>query len=357
MSVLKLSSEVWGRSPAGRDVQQFTLASPTAEVRVMTYGGVITSVRTPDRRGEWGEITLGHSGAAPYFDRATASFFGALIGRYGNRIEAGRFTLDGQAYQLPLNDGPNTLHGGPGGFDQHDWDARTEVADDALSLVLTRRSPDGEEGFPGALDVSVTYRLSADGTLDLLYRAATDWPTVVNLTNHTYWNLSGDRDVLGHVLELPARRFVPVRADMIPTGEVAEVQGTPLDFRVPQAVGARIGEAHEQLRLAGGYDHTFVLEGEPDAVGLRRAAHLSEPVGGRTLEVWTSEPGVQFYSGNFLTGQPGRAEQPYPKHWGLCLETQHYPDSPNQPQFPSTRLDPGQVYHSHTRYRFGTTGG
>ena len=357
MSVLNLSSEVWGRSPAGRDVQQFTLASPGVEVRVMSYGGVITSVRTPDRRGEWGEITLGHDEAAPYFDRATASFFGALIGRYGNRIAAGRFALDGQTYQLPLNDGPNTLHGGPGGFDQHDWDAQAEATGDALSLTLTRRSPDGEEGFPGALDVSVTYRLGADGTLDLLYRAATDRPTVVNLTNHTYWNLHGGRDVLEHVLELPAGEFIPVRADMIPTGEIAGVQGTPLDFRAPQPVGARIAQAYEQLRLAGGYDHTFALEGEPDAGGLRRAARLGEPVSGRTLEVWTSEPGVQFYSGNFLTGQPGRGGQPYAKHWGLCLETQHYPDSPNQPQFPSTRLDPGQEYRSHTRYRFGVAGG
>ena len=355
MSSLKLTEQSWGRSPAGRDVRLFTLSSPAAQVAVMSYGGVITSVRTPDRRGEWGEITLGYDEAPPYFDRATASFFGALIGRYGNRIDGGRFPLDGQVYQLPLNDGSNTLHGGPRGFDQHDWDARAEATDDALSVTLTRRSPDGEEGFPGALDVSVTYRLGADGTLDLLYRAVTDRPTVVNLTNHTYWNLHGDRDVLGHVLELPAARFVPVRADMIPTGEVAGVEGTPLDFRAPQPVGARLAGDHEQLRLAGGYDHTFVLEGGPDAGGLRRAAHLSEPDLGRTLEVWTSEPGVQFYSGNFLTGLPGRGGRPYPKHWGLCLETQHYPDSPNQPQFPSTRLDPGQEYRSHTRYRFGVT--
>ncbi len=356
MSVLKLSSEPWGRSPAGHDVRRFTLASPTAEVRVMTYGGVITGVRTPDRQGVWNEITLGHDTAAPYFDRATASFFGALVGRYGNRIEAGRFVLDGETFTLPRNDGPNTLHGGPEGFDQHDWAAETREDEAALSLTLTRRSPDGEQGFPGALDVSVTYRLSADGTLDLLYRARTDRPTVVNLTNHTYWNLHGGRDVLGHVLEVPAEQFVPVRADMIPAGGPAQVRGTPLDFRDARPVGARIGDDHEQLRLAGGYDHTFVLGGEPDAAGLRRAAHLREPDRGRTLEVWTSEPGVQVYSGNFLTGQPGRAGQPYAKHWGLCLETQHYPDSPNRPEFPSTRLDPGQEYRSHTRYRFGVAG-
>lgn len=351
----------WGHTPEGEEVTLFTLSSRSGlVVRVMNYGGVIVGVEMAGRTGERADVTLGHVRLAPYLDRQTSPYFGALIGRYANRIRAGRFSLDGVAYQLPGNDGNNHLHGGPGGFDHQLWQAISGVSEEGPFVQLSRISPDGEQGYPGTLSVEVTYLLRHDDTLTVSYRATTTRPTPVNLTNHTYWNLNGGRsDVLDHLLWVDADRYVPVDAEALPLGGTADVTGTPLDFRSPQRLGShdlsgprQPGGSDVQPRQPGGYDHTLALNGS----GLRRVAALFDPSSGRRLEISTTEPGIQVYSGNFLDGSVvGRGGQHYGRHWGVCLETQHFPDSPNQPAFPSTRLDPGSVYTSVTRFAFSVS--
>ena len=343
-----LRSQPWGHTPAGEEATLFTLQNRGGLVlRLTNYGGVIVGLEMAGRSGEHADITLGHDHLAPYLDRQTSPYFGALIGRYANRIRAGRFSLDGAEYQLPRNDGNNHLHGGPGGFDHQLWQAVPGVGEEGPFVQLGRVSPDREEGYLGAMSVEATYLLRHDDTLTISYRATTTRPTHVNLTNHTYWNLGGGRlGVLDHLLWVDADRYVPVDAEALPTGGTADVTGTPLDFRSLQRLG---NHDLSGPRLPGGYDHTLVLNGS----GLRHVATLSHPPSGRRLEISTTEPGVQVYSGNFLDGSVvGKGSQHYAQHWGVCLETQHFPDSPNRSDFPSTRLDPGGVYTSVTQYAF-----
>jgi aldose 1-epimerase len=310
-------------------------------------------LKTPDRGGSLGDIVLGFDSVQGYTANP-GPFFGALIGRYGNRIGHARFKLEGVEYKLPKNDGENTLHGGPNGFDKRVWTPR-ELPDGGLEL--TYPSTDGEEGFPGNLTATVTYHLTDANELRIEYSAITDKDTVVNLTNHSYFNLkgAGSGDILGHLVRLNADRFTPVDAGLIPTGELRSVKGTPFDFRKPGAVGAHIEESDEQLKLGHGYDHNWVLNRTNG--GLVLAAHVEEPTSGRVLEVRTTEPGVQFYTANFLDGTiKGKGGLTYGRRSALCLETQHFPDSPNKPKFPSTTLKSGQTFHSTTVFRFSTAG-
>jgi aldose 1-epimerase len=344
----------------GRPVDAFTLTTARGlEARVITYGGVIVSLRTPDRAGRLDDIVLGFDTLDGYLK--DSPYFGAIVGRYGNRIAGGRFTLDGVAYQLATNDGQHHLHGGVRGFDKVVWDAESFAGPGGAGVALHHTSPEGEEGYPGTLRARVTYTLTDDDALVVDYRATTDRPTHVNLTQHTYFNLAGDgaRDVLDHELTVYASRYTPVDATLIPTGELAPVEGTPFDFRTPTSVGARIDHPHDQLRNARGYDHNFVLDRDGD--GLTWAATVTEPSTGRTLDVYTTEPGLQFYSGNFLGragagSVPGKAGRVYGARYGLSLETQHFPDSPNKPHFPSTVLRPGDEYRSRTVFAFGVEG-
>ena len=347
----------FGTTPDGEEASVYTLTNARGmEVRVTDWGGVVLSISVPDREGTVEDVTLGFDTLAPY-TTGESPYFGALVGRYGNRIAGGRFSLDGQTYTLATNNGPNHLHGGVRGFDKRLWTAEPFETDSTAGLVLTRTSPDGEEGYPGALDVRVTYTLTDDDALAFEYHATTDAATPVNLTQHTYFNLAGSGgDVLGHELTLDAGAFTPVDSTLIPTGEVRPVVGTPFDFREPRAIGERIGADDEQLRYGGGYDHNWVLDRDGEA-GLVRAARLYDPSSGRAMEVWTTEPGVQFYSGNFLDGSlTGRGGVAYAYRSGLALETQHFPDSPNQAAFPSTVLRPGETYRSRTVYRFSVEG-
>ena len=347
-------SRPFGTTPDGQAVDLITLSGSSGiELDVMTYGGTVTRLLAPDRSGERADIVLGHEWLESYL--AVTPYFGAIVGRYGNRIAGGRFMLDGTEYTLAVNNGPNHLHGGLTGFDKVVWEAAPYSNDRESGVVLTYVSPAGDEGYPGELSVQVTYALTADGDLRIDYAAETDASTIVNLTHHGYWNLSGHGagDILDHELELNASRFTPVDETLIPTGELRPVAGTPLDFREPTVIGARIAANDEQLGFGGGYDHNFVLDGWEDGGALRSAAVLHDPHSGRTMEVLTTEPGLQFYSGNFLDGSDlGKGGVVYEQRTGLCLETQHFPDSPNQQQFPSTVLRPGQTYRSTTVYRF-----
>ncbi|SNS32243.1 aldose 1-epimerase [Geodermatophilus pulveris] len=352
------SVEPFGATPDGTAVERWTLSHGDTTMRVLTYGGVIQTLEVPDGAGEVGNVVLGFADLAGYLSEDDP-YFGSLIGRYGNRIAEGRFTLDGTTHQLPVNDGPNTLHGGPGGFSERVWTA-TDVSDDeaaALQLVLV--SADGDQGFPGTLTTTVTYRLEAPSRLTVHYQATTDAPTVVNLTQHTYWNLAGEGsgDVYDHELRLDASGYTPVDETLIPTGEVAPVDGTPFDFREPTPIGERIRQADQQILFGQGYDHNWALdraddgarEGSDSEDALEQAAVLHDPASGRTLTISTTEPGIQFYSGNFLDGTlVGTGGGVYRQGDGLALETQHFPDSPNQPDFPSTELRPGEVYDSTT---------
>jgi aldose 1-epimerase len=344
----------FGRLPDGRPVESFTLTNAGGvELRAISYGAIIVSLRVPDREGRLDDVVLGHDDLEGYL--AKSAYFGALVGRYGNRIAGGRFTLDGRTYTLATNNGPNHLHGGVRGFDKQLWKAEPFERPGATGIVFTRVSPDGEEGYPGNLDVRVTYTLTDGNEVSFEYFATTDKPTVVNLTQHSYFNLAGDgkRDVLGHELTIDADRFTPVDKTLIPTGVLAPVAGTPFDFRKPAGIGARIGADDEQIRNGGGYDHNFVLNRRGE--GLSRAARVFEPTTGRTMDVATTEPGVQFYSGNFLDGSiKGKGGRAYARRYGFCLETQHFPDSPNKPAFPSTVVRPGQEYRSKTVLTFGT---
>jgi aldose 1-epimerase len=344
----------FGRLPDGQAVESFTLTNARGiEMRAISYGAIIVSLRVPDRDGRLDDVVLGHDDLAGYL--AKSAYLGALIGRYGNRIAGGRFTLDGKTYSLVTNNGPNHLHGGTRGFDKVLWKAEPFERPGEAGIVFTRRSPDGEEGYPGRLDVRVTYTLNDRNELSFEYVATTDKPTIVNLTQHSYFNLAGDgkRDILGHELTIEADRYTPVDKTLIPTGVLAPVAGTPFDFRKPTAIGARIGADHEQIRHGGGYDHNYVLNGKGGALAL--AARVYEPTTGRTMDVATTEPGLQFYSGNFLDGSiKGKAGRAYARRYGFCLETQHFPDSPNKPAFPSTVVRPGQEYRTKTVLTFGT---
>ncbi len=351
----------FGTLPDGRAVHLFTLRNANGiEVRLIDYGGIVLSIIAPDRAGNFADITLGYDDFEGYLTETP--YFGALVGRYGNRIAGGRFTLDDVEYRLATNNGPNHLHGGDVGFDKVLWAAKPVENSDGVGVALTYESPDGEEGYPGTLNVLVDYLLNDADELVIEYRASTDKPTPVNLTHHTYFNLAGAGGILGHELMIDADRYTPVDATLIPTGELAAVSGTPFDFTVPTAIGARIGNEDEQLGFGGGYDHNFVLKRRDDGASISTggellelilAARVVEPNSGRVLEVETTAPGLQFYSGNFLDGSiNGKDGQAYGHRSGFCLETQHFPDSPNQPGFPSTILRPGQEYHTKTIYRF-----
>lgn len=345
--------ESFGTTAEGQDVERWTLDNGRIRAAIITWGGAIQSLEVPDRDGRPGNVVLGLRSTADYV--ATPAYFGAIVGRFGNRIGTAGFTLDGTAHELPANNGPNTLHGGPEGFDRRLWSA---AAGEGCSVVLTRTSPDGEMGFPGTLSVEVVYTLTGDDELVIAYRATTDQATVVNLTSHSYFNLGGEGsdDVLGHRLHVPASRYTPVHEGLIPTGDLADVSGTPFDFRQERSIGERVRDEHPQLLLARGYDHNLVLDREDVGDdGLALAARVHEPVTGRVMEVRTTEPGLQLHSGNFLDGSVvGASGRAYRQGDGLCLETQHFPDSPNQPTFPSTVLRPGEVYTSRTVHRFST---
>lgn len=351
-SATGVTRQPFGHTADGAAVDLFTLTNGNGMVvKAMTYGGIITAIHVPDRRGVSADVVLGFATLDPYLGRHP--YFGAIVGRYGNRIGNARFSLDGQTYQLAANNGANHLHGGVRGFDKYVWEAR--VLPDARGVELSRTSPDGEEGYPGTLTARVRYTLTDANALVIDYEATADKATPVNLTQHTYYNLAGagTGDILGHEVTLYADRFTPIDAGLIPTGELRAVDGTPFDFRTATAVGSRIDGADDQLENGLGYDHNFVLTRKGD--GLQPAARVVDQASGRLLEVSTTEPGVQFYSGNFLDGTlTGKGGAVYQRRSGLCLETQHFPDSPNQPQFPSTILRPGATYRSQTVLRFGT---
>lgn len=347
---MPISQQPFGVTGDGEPVTLYTLTSASGvAVSVMNYGGIIQSIRTPDRAGQMGEITLGFDSLDRYL--APHPFFGALVGRFANRIGNARFALDGAEISLAQNNGANHLHGGVSGFDKKAWQAHPFESGASCSLHLAYTSWDGEENYPGTLSVQVIYTLAGD-SLRIDYAAVTDKPTILNLTNHAYFNLAGQGDILGHQMQIHADFFTPIDHTLITTGEIRPVAGTALDLRQPAAIGAAIDADDEQIRVGGGYDHNFVVRGAPGA--LRPAASVVEPSTGRTLEVETTQPGVQFYSGNMMPAtMPGRTGQEYPRRGGFCLETQHYPDSPNKPQFPSPVLRPGQRYQQTTLFRFG----
>ena len=334
----------------GQPVTLFTLTNTSgANVGIIEYGGIVVSLNVPDRDGNLGDVVLGFDTLDAYV--ADTPYFGAITGRYANRIAGGKFEIDGAAYELPVNNGPNSLHGGIKGFDKVIWKGAPTESGDGVSFAYV--SQDGEEGYPGTLESSVTYTWTDSNELRIDYVASTDKPTVVNLTNHSYFNLKdgGASPILDHVLMINASNYTPVDATSIPLGEIASLDGSPLDFREATAIGDRIEEEDEQLGFGAGYDHNYVID--RDADGLALAATVSEPETGRVMDVLTAEPGVQFYSGNFLDGHHiGKGGVGYQRRSGLCLETQHYPDSPNQPDFPSTVLRPGETYKTSTVYKF-----
>jgi aldose 1-epimerase len=348
-----VSQAPFGATPDGTPVELYTLTNAHGmEVRAMTYGGIIVSLEVPDRAGKLGDVVLGYDSLAGYIE--SSPYFGAIVGRYGNRIAKGRFTLDGKTYKLALNNGPNSLHGGIKGFDKVVWQAEPVTNDSGAGVRFSHTSPDGDEGYPGTLTVHVRYLLTNANELIVDYDATTDKATPVNLTQHSYFNLAGagSGDVLSHELMIAADSFTPVDSTLIPTGVVAPVEGTPLDFRTLTAIGARIDASDTQLNYAGGYDHNFVLR--RTGPGLVHAVHVLDPTTGRTLDVSTTQPGLQFYSGNFLDGTiTGKGGHVYGRRSGFCLETQHYPDSPNHPAFPSTILRPGENYQTRTVFAFG----
>ncbi|HBE80449.1 MAG TPA: galactose-1-epimerase [Firmicutes bacterium] len=343
---MNITKELFGKTIDGKEVWLYTLSNNhQLTVKIMTYGGIITSITTPDKNGKLGDIVLGFNNLKDY--QGTHPFFGALIGRYGNRIAKGRFTLNGQEYKLAVNDGQNHLHGGLIGFDKVIWEAKELKDQTSVGLRLTYLSKDGEEGYPGNLTTTVSYLLNDQNELAINYEAVTDKPTVLNLTNHSYFNLQGEGsgDVLGHEMMIVAEGYTVAGEGLMPTGEIKSVQGTPFDFTAAKSLGAEINQ------VDGGYDHNFVLNHPENKLSL--AARVVEPGSGRKMEVLTTQPGMQLYTGNFLDGTfKGKSGHAYSSHAGFCLETQHYPDSPNQPKFPSTVLNPGQTYHQVTIYKF-----
>jgi aldose 1-epimerase len=345
-------------SVGGQAVDIYTLTNSNGmEVKILTYGGIIQSVKVPDRRKHFENVTLGFDNLADYV--AKSPYFGCITGRYANRIALGKFTLDGVTYQLPINNDPNSLHGGTVGFDKHVWAATVIQNHDGVGLKLTFTSPDGDQGYPGTLKSEVTYLLTDRDQIRMDYRATTNKATVINLTNHAYWNLEGEGSgsIDDHVLKLNASHYTPVDPTLIPTGAIDPVAGTPMDFTRSTAIGDRIRDSFEQLVIGRGYDHNWVLDRRsPTDTSMIRAARVHEPDSGRVLEIFTTEPGIQFYSGNFLDGTlVGTSGRMYRQGDGFALETQHYPDSPNKPNFPSTVLRPGQVYKTSTIYQFSTS--
>jgi aldose 1-epimerase len=349
-----IEKSAYGTTAKGEKIDSYKLKNQKGmEVDIMTYGGIITSLKVPNKAGVSEDVVVGFNN----FDQYTKDnpFFGALIGRYGNRIAKAKFSLDGVEYKLAANDGPNSLHGGPAGFHKAVWTAEEAKGGENATLKLKYISKDKEEGFPGNLTVFVTYTLTADNTLEVLYEATTDKKTVVNLTQHSYFNLSGDftKTILDNVVTIDADKLVPVDETLIPTGKLDDVANTPFDFRKPKAIGKEIETANEQLKRGKGYDHCWVLNNQDK--GLRFAASVYEPTSGRVMEVFTDEPGIQLYTGNFLDGTlPTRDGKTYAHRTGLCLETQHYPDSPNQKDFPTTVLNPGETYKTKTAFKFST---
>ena len=351
--VPKISKTVFDQLPDGTIIDKYSLEAQSGEkIDIITYGGIITSWMVPDRNGELGDVVLGHDSMDGYL--AASPYFGALIGRYGNRIAKGKFTMDGETHELATNNDQNHLHGGNVGFDKVVWEAEEVFNDHATGLKLKYTSADGEEGYPGTLSTEVIYWMNEDGGVEIAYQATTNKKTVVNLTNHAYYNLGADKStILNHELTLYADRFLPVDATLIPTGELRPVNGTPFDFTSTRRIGQDIDVDNEQIKFGGGYDHCWVLTDSSDHMKL--AAELYEPISGRLMEVYTTEPAIQFYSGNFLDGTiTGKNGQVYPYRSGLCLETQHYPDSPNQPDFPSVVLNPGETYRTTTKMVFKT---
>ena len=351
MQVLKIDKIQFGETMDGTGVDQFILSNNNGmEVRIITYGGIITSLTAPDKNGDYKDIVLGYNTLAEY--EAETPYFGALIGRYGNRIAKGKFSLDNQEYTLAVNNGVNHLHGGLKGFDKVVWDAKTIISDSTVSLELSYLSKDMEEGYPGNLETKVTYTLNNEDELSVSYEATTDKPTIVNLTQHSYFNLTADfnQDILDHEVVINADSFLPVDNALIPTGEFRDVNKTPFDFRKPKAIGQQISDKNTQLEIGMGYDHCWVLNDQDK--GLRFVASAYEPASGRMLEVFSDEPGIQLYSGNFLDGTlPNKSNGTYQHRTGFCFETQHYPDTPNQKNFPSVRLNPGEKYNSKTVFR------
>ena len=344
----QVTKQLFGKTPDGTAVDLYTIKSGAMEAKITNYGGLVTSLKVPDKQGKVTDVVLGYDSLDGYLK--ASPFFGALIGRYGNRIGGAKFVLDGKTYSTPQNDGKNTLHGGPKGFDKAVWKAKEIPHGIALTLV----SPDGDSGFPGTLTTVVRYTLEGKD-LKIDYSATTDKDTVLNLTSHSYFNLKGqgEGDILQHQLKLNASHYTPVDDNLIPTGELATVEGTPLDFRKPTAIGARINDDNDQLKKGKGYDHNWVLDSGGGK--LAQAAEVYEATTGRVMQVWTDQPGIQFYTGNFLDGTiTGKEGKVYQRRYALCLETQHFPDSPNHPKFPSTELKPGQKYHTVTIYRFST---
>jgi aldose 1-epimerase len=349
----KVDKQPFGTGPGGTPVSIYTLKNVAGmEVKITNYGGTITSIKVPDRDHKFGDVVLGFDTLAGYTAKSNTSYFGALIGRYGNRLAGGAFKLDGKAYQVPKNDGPNSLHGGLEGFNKRVWEAKEVKSADGPALELRYLSPDGEQGYPGNLKVTVRYTLDQKNGLHIDYSATTDKDTVLNLTNHSYFNLkgAGTPSALTHKVTLAADRYTPVNSTLIPTGAIDSVAGTPFDFRKATEPGARIGQQNEQLKLGKGYDHNFVLNHPGDLT--IAAAKIEEPESGRVMEVFTDQPGIQFYTGNFLDGTNTGIGGPYVFRSALCFETQHFPDSPNHANFPSAVLHSGERFHSTTIYRF-----
>jgi aldose 1-epimerase len=349
-----MEKKPFGRIPDVQMIDLYTLTNAHGmQVGITNYGATVVSLNVPDRRGKIDDVALGYDSGDGYV--GGKAYFGATVGRYGNRIAHAKFTLHGTSYSLAKNDGENSLHGGKIGFNKKVWQAREVTSQLGQSLEFSYVSVDGEEGYPGTVRVTVTFSVPKDrNALVIEYRATTDKDTVINLTNHTYFNLSGEGhgDVLKHELELDASQFTPVDETLIPTGEIRATKGTPLDFTKPFVIGARIGDSDPQLKVGRGYDHNWVLD-RSGKEGLVEAAEVFDPQSGRVLQVYTTEPGVQFYSGNFLDGsEHGKGGKSYGRRSGFCLETQHFPDSPNKPAFPTTELKPGREYRSTTEYRF-----
>ncbi len=354
-----MKKQLFGTTKNGSPVYEYTLTNGTgAEVKVITYGGIITAVNVPDRDGVIQNVALGCNHLAAY--ESQNAYFGCVAGRYANRIARGKFSLDGKTYQLATNDGPNHLHGGPQGFHTKIWEVVNEIKSTSEEgLELHYFSPDGEESYPGNLNIAMTYLLTDQNELRIEYRATTDAPTLVNPTNHSYWNLTGEGSgsVMNHLLQLNADHFTPVDATAIPLGDLAPVAGTPFDFREPKAIGAEIRSNDPQIAFGHGYDHNWIIRRSSlDDTTLIKAAELVDPTSGRSMEVWTTEPGIQFYSGNFLNASLyGPGGHAYRQSDGAALETQHFPDSPNRPAFPSTILRPGEKFFSSTVYKFGVS--
>jgi len=346
----KITRELFGKTRDGKEVYLYVLQnSKGMQAAICNYGGTVVSLMVPDRNGNLGDVVWGYDHLDGYL--TNSPYFGCIIGRYGNRIANGRFTLDGVTYQLATNDGPNHLHGGIKGFDKVVWDAEPMMTENGPALKLTYVSKDGEEGYPGTLKVTAIYTVTEDNALRLDFTATTDKPTICNLTHHSYFNLAGKGHILDHIVMIPAEYYTPVDETLIPTGEIAPVEGTPFDFRKPTPIGARINQDHIQLKYGRGYDHNWVYSKKVGELTLM--ARVTEPTTGRVMEVWSTEPGMQFYSGNFLDGTiVGKGGQVYKFRSAFCMEPQHYPDSPNKPHFPSVVLRPGETYKNTIIYKF-----